>query len=1030
MSPAPSPSSVATPPADHASRERFAREVGRNLAVCAGAGTGKTTAISARIARMVLEDARDENDAAARLIVVTYTKAAAAELRARALAAALAAVRDPSAAGHGDIPRPAALRAQKALAGLQRAFFGTIHAFCLELLLQHGSEAGIEPDYKLHDEDSIRALAERFRQSDAAEAVAVPEELLRFVRYETIVSGDLVHGPTELVTAPVGPPPKPDFTELLRLPERGNGKANLLKTKDLVRRWEAAWAAGRKYLGLPEVQGKAEAVLAVHAAALAPLQAWIEAALGVVQRDLADEFARFRQREAALVFDDIIRLTRTLLQGREVLESVRAERRIVLLDEAQDTSSEMFEILTEIVRPPGATWGDWPGDPRAPGPRPGAFSLVGDDQQSVYRDKARPEDFAAYSEGLVAQGGTLIDLHVTMRCDRAVVDFVNAVFPAAQVAIASGGEARFRPLTARPSAGPGRVWRLPLVPAPEADPRIAETRKAEAEGLAAWLARTGPAGLGVGSWGDIAIIAPRKNWLESVEVALRKRRIPVRSRAAVRLARTLPAWSWPIALLHVLAEPWDRFELIGVLRDVFGIGDPELLDAHQLGLLGFIRPPVDDRLSPALAEALDALHELHRFSLESGTTGVGMLDALSERLALRGRLAAVEAGSDALAVLREAAALVCHTGLPWRNWVRDQVAALERQPPELPPLSDGLELIGAQKAKGLQWKVVIPIGLGQGIHEGQGARAEERPQRDAEFRRFFYVTLTRARETLVLPETLRGFHPPPTDAAPSYAGLLPHLEECVRVLPEAPRGPALPWPDPPQAERPEIDWEAAARASRPPARRLRPADTSGSRVAPDTVEPLLEAAGGRDYGTWWHESLAAFPWRAGVDGRQAWRDTVLRRAPEPAIRLRGEDELKKFFANAEVFRQVAAAAQFATEVPIIHAFERPTPRWLEGVADLVLLDGKGGAIVLDWKTDRPGERESAPDFAVRLRAMHHRQVELYATALRDGAQLRVQRAFLFATATGELVECPLAAAPEPPPAPVPKSVQQLELDFF
>ncbi|MBS0658502.1 MAG: UvrD-helicase domain-containing protein [Verrucomicrobia bacterium] len=1027
MSAAHSESTLRPAPADQASRTHFAQRTDQNLAVCAGAGTGKTTAISARIARLVLEDARDGDDAAARLIVVTYTKAAAAELRARALAAALAAVRDPAAAGHGDIARPDALRAQKALAGLQRAFFGTIHAFCLELLLQHGVEAGIEPEYTLHDEGSIGVLAERFRQSDDAEAVAVPAELLRFVRYEEILGGDLIHVPAEPVAAPVGPPPKPNFTELFRLPESGTGKANIIKSKELARRWLAAWDAKRKFLGLPEMAGESKRVKEAHAAALAPLQAWIAAALGVVQRDLADEFARFRQREAALVFDDIIRLTRTLLLEGHVLEAVRAERRLVLLDEAQDTSREMFEILAEIVRPPGAEWGTWPADPRAPGPRPGAFSLVGDDQQSVYREKARPEDFAEYSDALVRQGGAQVDLHVTMRCDRAVVDFVNAVFADAELPIAHGGTARFRPLTSRPAAGPGRVWRLPLQRAPEADPRIADTRRAEAEGLAAWLARTGPAGLGVESWGDIAVVAPRKNWLESVESALRQRRIPVRSRAAVRIARTQPAWSWPIALLHVLAEPWDRFELIGVLRDVFGISDPDLLTAHQHGLLGFIRPPVDARLAPELAAALDALHELHQISLETGTTGVGMLDALSERLLLRGRLAAVEAAADALGVLREAAALVCHTGLPWRNWVRDQVAALERQPPELPPLADGLELIGAQKAKGLQWKVVIPVGLGQGIHEGGNAVADLRPQRDAEFRRFLYVTFTRARETLILPDTLRDFHPAPTEAAPSYAGLLPHLEACVRALPEAPRGAAQPWHDPPRVVRPEIDWETAARASRPPARRLRPADTSGSRSAPDGVEPLLEAAGGRDYGTWWHESLAAFPWRAGEEGRQVWREAALRRAPEPAIRLRGEDELRKFLGNGDVFRHVASAAQFATEVPIVHAFERPTPRWMEGVADLVLFDGKGGAIVIDWKTDRPGEREAAPEFAQRLRAMHHRQIELYATALQDGANLRVQRAFLFATATGELVECRLAPETEPRETPQPKSFVQLEL---
>ena len=128
---------------------------------------------------------------------------------------------------------------------------------------------------------------------------------------------------------------------------------------------------------------------------------------------------------------------------------------------------------------------------------------------------------------------------------------------------------------------------------------------------------------------------------------------------------------------------------------------------------------------------------------------------------------------------------------------------------------------------------------------------------------------------------------------PSYASLLPHLAGCVRDLPAAPPGEGEPWPELPAIVRPEIDWEAAARASRPPARRLRPVDATSSRVAndltddekeppedeplppPDGMRPLLEAVGGRHYGTWWHEAVAKFPWRAGRDAQQAWMQREL-----------------------------------------------------------------------------------------------------------------------------------------------------------
>lgn len=1028
-------------PADQASRLRFARETGLNFAVCAGAGTGKTTAISARIARLVLEDARDEGDAAARLVVVTYTKAAAAELRARALAASLAAVQDPAAAGHADLSRPSAARAQRALAGLQRAFFGTIHAYCLQLLAQHGSETGLTPEHDLRSEAQLRPLVERFRQ-EAAESVAVPAELLRYIRYEDLVSDELLERPADLPPPPVGPAPRPQFQRLYAFPEKGVGAANARRTKESAQRWEKALEEGRIYIGLPELHGKAKALEELHTSLLAPLQSWIDATSAQVRRDLVEGFAEYRLREGALVFDDLIRLTLELLQNPEVLQSVRAERRLVLLDEAQDTSREMFEILAEITRPPGAAWGAWPAHAADP-PRPGGFSMVGDDQQSVYRDKARPEDFAEYAAAIARDGGAQLDLHVTMRCDEAVVALVNALFADEKVAIAAGGEAGFRPLTARAGAGPGCTWRLPI-PYPEQRDFLGTTRRAEAEGVAQWLAAQGPGGLGVESWGDIAIIAPRKAWLEPVDTALRRLGIPVRSRAAVRIARTQPAWSWPIALLHVLAEPWDLFELLGLLRDVFGIADPELLRAHRRGALRIHRPPVDRELPPALFAALADLHELHRISLAPGTTGVGLLDAISARLRLPGRLETVHARTDALAVLREKAALVCHTGEPWRNWARDQVAELEQQPPELPPLSDGVELIGAQKAKGLQWKVVIALGLGQGIAELGGTPEEERPGRDAELRRFLYVTLTRARRTIIIPETLQGFHPEPKEGAPSYAGLLPHLTSAVAALPVAPAGEGEPWPEPPPTQAPKIDWKAAALASRPPARRLRPVDAAASRVAidltedereplgddplptADSVQPLLEAAGGRHYGTWWHEALARFPWRAGRAAQNAWQQRELEQLLEEELHQRGRAELARLFASAELFRMTGAAAQCVAEVPLVYAFRGAVPRWMEGVADFLLLDGRGGAIVIDWKTDSPLDREPPAAFAARLKGLHQKQLGWYAAALRDGAGLRLERAFLYATASGELIECedPVAA---PAPAAEASSYQQLEL---
>ena len=66
------------PPSDQAARDRFTNEWGVNLAVVANAGSGKTTAISERLAAMALSD--EGAEMLRRTTVVTYTKKAAAQI--------------------------------------------------------------------------------------------------------------------------------------------------------------------------------------------------------------------------------------------------------------------------------------------------------------------------------------------------------------------------------------------------------------------------------------------------------------------------------------------------------------------------------------------------------------------------------------------------------------------------------------------------------------------------------------------------------------------------------------------------------------------------------------------------------------------------------------------------------------------------------------------------------------------------------------------------------------------------------------
>ena len=121
------------------------QDEGGTLLVSAAAGSGKTAVLVQRAVRLLANPERPV--AADRLLIVTFTRAAAEELRER-IDLALAAEEAKS--------RSVYLRRQRILLG--RANICTIDAFCMQLLRQYFSELGIPPDFDKADEASVFAL--------------------------------------------------------------------------------------------------------------------------------------------------------------------------------------------------------------------------------------------------------------------------------------------------------------------------------------------------------------------------------------------------------------------------------------------------------------------------------------------------------------------------------------------------------------------------------------------------------------------------------------------------------------------------------------------------------------------------------------------------------------------------------------------------------------------------------------------------------------------------------------------------------
>ncbi|MCX7646225.1 MAG: double-strand break repair helicase AddA [Rhodobacteraceae bacterium] len=164
-------------------RQMLAADPRASVWVSANAGSGKTKVLTDRVARLLLGGAAPE-----RILCLTYTKAAAAEMQNRlfrrlgawamledgALRAELEALGGPVPGGAAALRAARRLfaRAIDAPGGLK---IQTIHAFCAGLLRRFPLEAGVPPDFAEIDERARRLMIEEIldAMAEGPEAAAV-----------------------------------------------------------------------------------------------------------------------------------------------------------------------------------------------------------------------------------------------------------------------------------------------------------------------------------------------------------------------------------------------------------------------------------------------------------------------------------------------------------------------------------------------------------------------------------------------------------------------------------------------------------------------------------------------------------------------------------------------------------------------------------------------------------------------------------------------------------------------------------------
>ena len=254
-------------------------------AIVAGAGSGKTTVMSARVLWLVMEGLALPDE----VLGLTFTTKAAGELLTRTRRLLLRADRE------GLLPEGLAD------SGAIEPAISTYHSFASRLLRDHGVRLGLEPDAVV--------LADGARQVLAA----------RVVRSSALPLAGLGRSPVSLIESVLA---LDDALAELDLEPEGL----LAHSTDLIDWLES----------LPSLQAIGRDMLAA---------ARLRAALC----GLVEEFREAKLAEHCVDFADQVRLALTIVRmAPDVRDELRQRYRFVLLDEYQDTSAAQRVLLQQV----------------------------------------------------------------------------------------------------------------------------------------------------------------------------------------------------------------------------------------------------------------------------------------------------------------------------------------------------------------------------------------------------------------------------------------------------------------------------------------------------------------------------------------------------------------------------------------------------------------------------------------------------------------------------------------------------------
>ncbi|MDK2877584.1 MAG: ATP-dependent helicase/nuclease subunit [Thermoanaerobacteraceae bacterium] len=354
-----------------------ALDVEKNIALHAGAGSGKTRVLSRRFLRLMLEKDADVDS----IVAITFTNRAAMEMKERVrilVNEKILKEKDPQ-----QLCRLNAIKEE-----LQAANISTFHSFCDKILRENCSMAGLDPMYRIIEDVDRETLLTKIIRQQINEMMADRSFDEDFKKLFGLYGTDYYYKEGLLK----------DIKYLYNKMREKAMSADEVKDSTLVNISRFYKENGEECFEEVDLLEK------------------IEMFIVTILKKVDEVFSKYKMENNLVDFNDLEIFTIRLLEDESLREHYRRRFKYFLVDEFQDTNWVQRKILYALVMEK---------DGAIP---PGSLFIVGDVKQSIYGFRGADYEVFSSVTQKISENGEKLELSTCYRSHPDIVKTVNSIF--------------------------------------------------------------------------------------------------------------------------------------------------------------------------------------------------------------------------------------------------------------------------------------------------------------------------------------------------------------------------------------------------------------------------------------------------------------------------------------------------------------------------------------------------------------------------------------------------------------------------